>query len=521
MLIRRREFVASALTGLVGSSFPASALVPGSGASVDPREFGARFDGRSDDTDAWQSAIDFAAARGLTVAPRRAGTSLLVCKPVPRATYGNSPETRVYQAVDINRSGLRIDFGGARLRIRGHGQTKCVNYAFGTAKNLAPGTVSGLRFANGILDFDPSGDRSINKRAFHLVGVDDVEISDLLLTSTGPRAGATITLQNCRRVKMRNIQGVNITQGMNLSYVDDVELDRLAFDNFSEAIDCDRRVRRMIARTLTFANGGPNNQCIDLNSVEDVLISGIDAKDVGNIALVNYKITTPPTYRDYVSNAAVTHYSPSRNVTIEHVRGQRICYPASTTIPLRLGNDQRRSDESSYPSENITLRHIALSQCPSFIPIELVRNAVLEDIVFDGALNPNPDMGCIDIRGDLFGTSATLRNVRVAMAHRGTRGIRSNGPASLRLEDVTVSGSSTPGAIFFEFTALDQHQAVIRLDRVAAVATSGAGAVAFRLGDGGTGRKYSVTMGPDVRARGAFARRLVLNGWAARRVKTR
>jgi hypothetical protein len=426
----------------------------------------------------------------------------------------------VYQALDINRSGLTIDFGGTRLRVRGYGQSKCVNYAFGTAKNLTPGAISRLRFANGILDFDPSGDRSINKRSFHLVGVDDVEISDLLLTSTGPRAGATITLQNCRRVKMRNIRGVNITQGMNLSYVDDVELDRLAFDNFSEAIDCDRRVRRMVARDLAFANGGPNNQCIDLNSVEDVLISGIDAKDVGNIVLVNYKITTPPTYREYVSNATVTHYSPSKNVTIEHVRGQRICYPASTSIPLRLGNDQRRSDESSYPSENITLRHIVLSQCPSFIPIELVRNAVLEDVVFDGALNPNPDMGCIDIRGDRFGTSATLRKVRVAMAPGATRGIRSNGPASLKLEDVTVSGNSAPGAAFFEFTALDQHQARLLLQKTSAIATAGSGAVAFRFGDSGTSRNYSVTMGPEVRARGAFARRFVLIGKAARRVKT-
>lgn len=521
MLIRRREFVVSAATGLVGSSLRASALVPGSAASVDPREFGARFDGRSDDTDAWQSAIDYAAARGLTVAPGRPGTSLLVCKPVARATYGNSPETRVYQALDINRSGLTIDFGGTRLRVRGYGQSKCVNYAFGTAKNLAPGALTRLRFANGVLDFNPSGDRSINKRAFHLVGVDHVDISDLLLTSTGPRAGATITLQNCRGVKMRNIRAVNITQGMNLSYVDDVELDGLAFDNFSEAIDCDRRVRRMVARNLTFANGGPNNQCIDLNSVEDVLISGIDAKDVGNIALVNYKITTPPTYRDYVSNAAVTRYSPSKNVTIERVRGERICYPASSTIPFRLGNDQRQSNESSYPSENITLRHIVLRDCPSFIPIELVRNAVLEDVVFDGALNPNPDMGCIDIRGDLFGTSATLRNVRVTMARRATRGIRSNGPASLNLEDVAVSGNSAPGAVFFEFTALDQHQARLQLQKASAIATAGSGAVAFRFGDAGTSRNYSVTLGPDVRARGAFARRFLLTGKAGRRIKAR
>jgi hypothetical protein len=500
------------LTGLVG---PMPNCASAATITVDPLDFGARFDGHSDDTPAWQAAIDYAGEKGLTVSPRRPGTSLLVCKPGARGTYGNNPQIRVYQALDVNRSGLTIDLRGTRLRFRGHGQSNAVNYAFGTAKNMLRGSIRNLRITNGLIDFDPAGDASMNRRSFYLVGVDGLEIADLVLTSTGARGGATITLQNCRGVTIRNMRFTNVTQGMNLSYVDGVNLDALFFDNFSEAIDCDRRVTRMVAKDLTFVNGGPNNQCLDLNSVEDVLISGIKAKDVGNIALVNYKVTTPPTYQDYVRGAEVSHYSPSRNVVIEHVVAERICYPRSTTNPFRIGNDQRHADESFYPLEDITLRHVLLSDCPSFIPIELVRNAVLEDVLFSGAHNPSPNMGCIDIRGDLFATSAVLNDVRVVMQPGATCGIRSNGPASLSLQDVIVSGEANPHAVFFDLTTLDQHRADIQFDRVTASATSGSGGIAFRFGEGGTPNNYSIKLSRSVQARGPFAKELVLNGRAA------
>jgi len=515
----RRQFIyQSALLG-AGCGLRARAFAAPRPTGVDPRDFGAVFDGRSDDTRAWQAAVDHAAARGLPVVASGPGISVLVCRGEPRGTYGNSPTTFVYQAVDINRSGLSIDLGGARLRLIGRGSANAVNYAFGTSKNMQAGTIRKLRFGNGEIDFDPTGDKSINKRSLYLIGVDDIEISDLLLTSSGGRAGATITLQNCRRVRVRNLRGMNITQGMNLSYVEDVSFDGLQFNNFSEAIDCDRRVVRLVARNLAFSNGGPNNQCLDLNSVEDVHISGVTASNVGNIALVNYKRTTPPTYSDYVHNAAVTRFSPSRNVTIERVRGDRICWPRSTSIPFLLGNDQRSPSESLYPLENIVLRDVRLTNCPSYIPIELVKNAVLEDIVFSGAMNPSPSMGCIDIRGDKFGTSATLRNVTIVMAPGATRGVRSNSPSSLKLTDVTVRGRSSSEAVFFDFTALDGNGAKVILDRVSAEAPDGAGAIAYRFGDGGRSTNgYSITLESKLRAAGKFGRRLVLNGLAGRRL---
>jgi hypothetical protein len=491
-------------------------------ASVDPRRFGAKFDGVTDDTFAWQAAIDYSALNRIPLIVRAPGTSVLVCRSSPRGTYGNLPDIAVYQAVDINHSGLAIDLGGARVRLVGRGRSDAVNYAFGTSKNMMAGTLKNFSIRNGTLDFDPTGDSSINKRALYLVGVDGIEIEDILLTSGGRRAGATITLQNCRGVRMRNLRGVNVTQGMNLSYVDDVELDTLSFDNFSEAIDFDRVVSNIRARNLDFKNGGPHNQCIDLNSVRNVYISGVKAYNVGNIALINYKTTTPQTFREYVSRSPVRGFTPSENVTIEGVTGEQICWPASRTIPFRLGNDQKMALESASPLKNITLRRISLEKCPSFIPIELVENALLEDVRFAGAVNPIQSMGCIDIRSDFpdTPTSVVLRNVLVELGVGATCGIRANSPRSLKLASVEVVGPSIPGAIFFDFAALGRNTVSIDLERVSAVATGGHGAIAYRFGDQDQeGYGYSVALDEEVRATGPFSRRYALNGKVSHHMK--
>jgi hypothetical protein len=525
MIADRRTFLNQLKVGLCASAFlamrAATARVSGGTAAVDappvdPLAFGARFDGLTDDTAAWQAAINRAVATGRAVRPSRSGTSILRCRSVPRGTYAAQPQLAVFQALDVNFSNLTIDLGGSTLRLIGHGSANAVNYAFGTART-AGRDLRNFRLQNGTIDFNPTGDPSINKRAVYLVGVDGVHIENLVLTSSGRRAGATITLQNSRDVLVRNIRFLNVTQGMNLSFVEDVVLDTLLFDTFREGIDCDRQVSRLTARNLTFRNGGPTNQCIDLNSVVDVLISGVNAYNVVNIALINYKLTTQETFPGWVRNDKPRLFSASKNVVIEKVRGDRICYPKSTTRPFILGNDQQQAAETASPLQNVTLRDVILTNCPSFIPIELVKGLTLENFRFQGAVNPIPGMGCIDIRSDFPGTqtSVTLRNVTIEMGPAGTRGIRATAPAFVRMSNVRVIGPSNAAAVLFQFVNLEKNSAVIELEDV--TAQTGQGGIAFQFA--GTGENYSVVWGRGNCVRGRFARSVNFSGSAARRMK--
>lgn len=509
-------FSAMALGNVTNAAAAASRLSSG----IDPRDFGARFNGRTDDTAAWQAAIDKAARTGIPLVCGSRGTSLIRCRPEPRGSYGGS-STLVYQALDIDRSNLAMDLGQCRIKLVGYGTTDAVNYAFGTAKNVTAGTLTNIRISNGTIDFDPTRDPSINKRAFYLIGVDGVDIDGLTLLSSGSREGATITLQNCRGVSVRNLIGNNITQGMNLAYVDDVTLENLQFDTFREAIDCDHKVTGLRATNLVFKNGGPTNQCLDLNSVEDAVISGITAQNVGNIAIVNYKTFTPPTYEAFVYNEPFDSYSPSKNVLIEGVRADTICYPSSkSTLPFQLGDNQSLADQSAQPLENITLRDVVLTNCPSFIPIELVRNAVLENITFQGATNPNVKRGCIDIRSDYPGTetSVVLRNVTVEMGPQGTRGVYATAPTTLELADVTVTGPSVDTARFFHFVNLEKNGAKVTLENTIAESTTGESAIAFCFSGSPDGLDYSIEWGPGTGIEGAFAMELLANGDAATRI---
>jgi hypothetical protein len=141
----------------------------------------------------------------------------------------------------------------------------------------------------------------------------------------------------------------------------------------------------------------------------------------------------------------------------------------------------------------------------------------LENFRFQGAVNPIPGMGCIDIRSDFPGTqtSVTLRNVTIEMGPAGTRGIRATAPAFVRMSNVRVIGPSNAAAVLFQFVNLEKNSAVIELEDV--TAQTGQGGIAFQFA--GTGENYSVVWGRGNCVRGRFARSVNFSGSAARRMK--
>ncbi|WP_127091174.1 right-handed parallel beta-helix repeat-containing protein [Aquabacter cavernae] len=283
---------------------------------VSPKQVGGFGDGRSDDTSAIQAVVDL--CRPVDLGGQE-NVWLLIANQDSPFTYGNTLSP-CHFAVSIPRPGLRLSGSGATVRFRGYRPADVieVNYAFLARKTadenaLGPVAVDGLRF-----EFDGSG-VGRNLRSFHIVGSKDVKISNCSFQGLPKRAGSTITLQNCSNIHMYNLSFKDVTQGMNFSYVNNVVVDNIIFDNFVEAIDFDRVAINVNISNVFFKNGG---QCLDFSSIEDVSVSAVSAEKVGNIVKLNYKPTTPPTYEEYLAGVM----KPGRptvggRILIRNVRG--------------------------------------------------------------------------------------------------------------------------------------------------------------------------------------------------------
>jgi hypothetical protein len=450
------------------------------------RTFGAVGDGVADDTDAIQRALD--AERTVFFPP---GTYRVQCLPDPPFTYGNSPESKVFRAVSLRHSGTTLIGDRATIKVHGFGRGRlALNYAFGTAKHLDAGalrdfTARGLRF-----DFDPTIDNASNKRSFYLGGVRGIRLEDIELMSSGERAGGTITLQQCSDVTIKRLRLRNCTQGMNFSYVTRVVGEDWHFENFKEAVDFDRCVSAVVLKNLTFLNAQENSQCLDLNSVQDVLLDGIRVDSVGQVALINYKHTTPPTYAEYVSNSPVVRPTVSRNVVIRGVRGATT---ANRKIPTFAFGLDRTSHYAGFgPCENLTLEDVHLKDC-SYISVKDVRGFKLRGVTLENVGSPaSPGYGAITVFANGNFTESEVEGDLESVRIQGCTGIglRISAPSRLRLSDVSVVGfnrEQTAGhATGIDIQALNNRPATLIIEKTR-VAGAGNGFTGWRFSENGSG----------------------------------
>lgn len=381
---------------------------------VSVKDFGAVGDGVADDTAAIQAAIN---AANHVHFP--AGTYKVTVSSVSPFTYGNTT-TPVYRAIDINKSNLCITGNKAVINLFGYDNPSGdeINYVFSTAKNLTLGAISNIEISGLEFEFNPSGKSGTNYRSFHIVGCRGVVLDDLFLYSSGSRYGATITLQNCEQVQFSNIRMRNITQGMNFSYVDDVEFNNIMLDYFSEGIDFDRMVSRCTATNINFVStfGSASGQCWDMNSVRDSTFKNITAYNCGNVAYVNFKQTTPPTYAEYVNNTPVTVYTPSRNVTIDGVK-VHTCLPSGAVF--YVGDDA--DTNPGFLTRDVTIINVDMVDSGGF-EVRMALDVTLENIT---CINAYPNLGAG------FALFFILKGSRV------------NSRASAKLRNITVKGLAT------------------------------------------------------------------------------
>lgn len=455
-------------------------------------------DGVADDTAAIQSAINAAKVnrRPVWIPPGR----YVVTASSSGMTYGNDPATPVYRALDIDGSRLHIVGHGATLLLKGIDNPSGaeVNYVFSTAKNMTKGTideivVEGLRF-----DFNAAlvtGEAGANYRSFHIVGARDVVLRDMLFRSSGARAGATITLQNCDQVEMSRLRFRNITQGMNFSFVDDVRMSDIFFDNFSEAMDFDRQVQRLVASNIQFiSTGAAAGQCWDLNSVRDAVIRGVTAKNCGNVMTINYKTTTPETYAEYVAGTIPVNYTPSARVSVSGIRIED-CGGSST--PALLVTDAADPAGSSI---DISFTDFFLRNSGSIGAIPGDRIVLRDGVVQDSLALTDDTYGAIYIRkttGSSVKASVVIDNVLVDGCNGNALRIAEADTVAIRNFEARDWGQAGSGGVYgmritapaagdlvdMENIKLDLSSAGAGLVGLSVSSISGAPALAWRGGN--------------------------------------
>jgi hypothetical protein len=398
-----------------------------------------------------QAAVDSLPDDGTLVFPP--GLYRLVCTSTVVAAFGNITNS-IYRAVDINRSNLRMIGLGATILVKPYTvDASGLNYAFATDKNMTVGDLTNLRFEGIKFEFDPTTDGgNYTKRAIYFGGVRGIFLDDIEVTSSGIRTGGAITIQQSETVRVTKYRLKKCTQGFSLSYVNDVTMSSMHFDDFNEAIDFDRMVTGFHLRKLTFL-GNNSVQAIDLNSCTDGTVEGVYAYNVPQVVTVNYKATTLPTYALYVAtpldadciayNQANLTFSPAKRVTLRAFRGDTVGTAAQGCI--NLGFDRTVSFTGGGPCEDITVEDVKFANCGG-ISIEDVKHFTLRDILLDTVSAPtSASFGALTLTADVTYTEAelsgVLENVRIVDA--SGKGIRAQSPTRLVFRNVDVDGFNT------------------------------------------------------------------------------
>jgi hypothetical protein len=486
----------------------ASAVAFGTGTvdSVDPRWWGAAVDGSANDTPEFQSSEN--ASQGVVRVPP--GTSRLESSSTAAYTFGNDPALDVHRAVRVQRSNSIYEGDGVVQPYGYAGATgSIVMPAFATDKNLTLGTLRNLTFRNFRIEASGTGSPGVNRRGFYLMGIMGLRMLDLTVqNSSGSRDLYLGHLQNNQDLLICGLRLKDTTAGFNFRYCRGVVLSDVEYDNFSEAFDFDGVNWDVAASNLVFRNGGPTNQCIDMNSLVNALFEGITVRNVGNICTIQYKHTTPPTFADYVANEPVTVMTPSERVTVRGVKGEQVggAYGVSSVMPSALiGNDWSGLPHAGFgPVEDIRLIDWDLKTC-GFISVQEGRRILLEDVRLETVASPSGAYA-IDARSQ-YGTSdkdtwsdldLTLRNVAVSDTDRG--GVRIAAPSRLVIDGLRTRGCDTLSAGEFDLRIqyLEARGAQVDLDGLDIEADMIIG------GSSPTGAEYRVRWSGNNRVGGAL-----------------
>jgi hypothetical protein len=217
--------------------------------------------------------------------------------------YGSTAQMHI--AVNLL-SGVTIIFDEAEIvAVPPAGADSSWYYAlFGTALNMTVGTLKSVKLLGLRMDFTTvywTSDHT-NLVGIVAVGVDDLEVRDVLCVRTAGTAGATgriAKVMNCKRVKLTGPDARDISQAVYLNYCSDVEI-RGRAEGTHEGFDIDQPCQRVKCFFSMINGTGNEQQCADIAGVTDGYFE-LFCENIGQAFNVYTKPDCHPTFADWVT----------------------------------------------------------------------------------------------------------------------------------------------------------------------------------------------------------------------------
>jgi hypothetical protein len=423
-------------------------------AELTPYDFGAKGDG-SDDTAAFNRAVQEAAQRRRPLMIPR-GDFVLVPPSESRWGLRSNPAVPMHVCVDLP-SNLTVVGRGGRVMTRTpdgfSGGSGARFVLFGTGLNTRPGTLSNISFEDLEIDFaEQFGTINPFTYAFGLTGVDNFQQRNLVLRSTGRRAGRGLLFQNGRGRQQIGCRHENMVQGHYIHYEWNPTIRDISFERLTECMDWDGPSWGVDASALRFKNLLGEAQCIDTAGGTDWNIHDITAENTGSIIFIYTKPLMWPTYLEWLNNPAdsmPTAYVIPERMTISRINARNAGKAGEETF--RVANGRRRHyPEGISPPRDIVLRDVSVDGGYA-ANVNECRGLTIERMRLRGMQVPD-DSGtgaALSLRQSLT-NAQTTRNSELSGVVRDLTiensagiGLLVDAPSALTLSNVHVDGYNT------------------------------------------------------------------------------
>lgn len=341
---------------------------------------------------------------------------------------------------------------------------------FATPRNSADASLERLTFSGNAFDVADDGNAVSNQRALYLTCVDGLRLHQNYAFTSGTRRGYFGHFHNIQNMSISGHLHNSVTGGFNFRYLSGMSFAGGTFADFSEAIDFDGISTNVAMSALSFNSSVSelDDQCMDLNSVTNSVITGVSAENVGNVYTINYKDTTQPNYVDFLAGTSPSALTPSSNVVINGVT-------ALNAGKLGVASVIVGTTFSTEPTEGAVKRVILSDQifenC-GYFNIEGCEDLNMSNILLKDVISPaSSSYAAISLRQDEVTTGtnlpveATLINVSVDGCTRGA--LLTSGCRRLDIDGLRVTGADTSASGDYEVSLQSvPSTAVYTIDRL-------------------------------------------------------